>query len=109
MDEALFSYGQALSIRNKLLSENPDDFGTILRAARSERLVGEVLELSEQPEDALAHYRRTMELGTRMLDMHRDDAAVRDLLAVVQRRVDLLVSGGRSNDELLACPNAKGT
>jgi tetratricopeptide (TPR) repeat protein len=109
MDGTLFSYGQALSIRNQLLSENPDDFGTILRVARSEKLVGEALELREEPEHALVHYRRAIELGTRMLDMHRDDAAVTDLLVVIQRRVDLLAGGGRSDDSLRACPSAQGT
>jgi tetratricopeptide (TPR) repeat protein len=106
MDGALFSYGQALSIRSKLLAENPDDFGTIMRVARSEKLVAEVLELRAEPERALTHYRRVIELATRMIDMHRDEAAVRDLLLVVQRRVDLLAGGGRSDESLRACPSA---
>jgi len=99
-DRGLFSYEQALLIRNKLLDENPDDFGTILRVARSEKLVGEVLELRAEPERALDHYQRAMKLATRMLDIHRDDVAVRDLLALVQRRVDLLGGGGRSQNVL---------
>jgi tetratricopeptide (TPR) repeat protein len=103
MDGALSSYERALSIRSELLVENPDDFTTILRVARSEKLVGEVLELRAESEPALTHYRRAIELATRMLDMHRDDAAVRDLLAFVQRRVDLLAGGGRPGDGLSAC------
>ena len=107
MDGALYSYEQSLSIRSKLLAENPNDFGTILRVARSEELVGEVLDLRAEPDRALAHYRRVIELAAGMLDMHRDDAAVKDLLAVVQRRVDLVSGNIRSDDNLRACASTQ--
>ena len=108
IDAALLNYGKALSIRNKLLDENPQDFATILRVTRSEKLVGEALELHAEPEPALIHYRRAIELATRMLDMSRDDAVVRSLIAAVQGRIDLMASDNRSNAGVRACSNAPG-
>jgi tetratricopeptide (TPR) repeat protein len=107
MDGALVGYEQSLSIRNKLLMENPNDFATVLRVARSEELVGEVLELRAKPELARTHYNRVIELALRMLEMHRDDAAVRSLLTAAQRRLYIIGIGDGSDDGLNACPAAQ--
>lgn len=109
IEAAFLNHGRALTIRSALLKENPDDFATMLRVARSERYVGEVLELQARPQMAIAHYRRATELGKRMLDMPRDRAAAQDLLDAVQKRLQLLANGGRSGNGLTACSSDQGT
>jgi hypothetical protein len=64
--------------------------------------------LRAEPELALGHYRRAIELANGTLDMRQDDAAVRDLLAVVQGRLDFRAGGGRPGDGPRACASAKG-
>ena len=103
-DGALLSYGGALTVRSKLLDENPDDLASMLRVARSDDLVGEVLQLGGQTEKARAHYRHATELGKRMLGRDPNNVAARDLLAIVETKIGLPVDAG-PGDGLRACAN----
>jgi tetratricopeptide (TPR) repeat protein len=103
MDAAFLNHEKALLIRNVLLDENPNDFGTILRAARSELLVGEALELRAELELTLAHYRRALELAMRMRAIRGDDPMVGDLLRTVQERIDLSGVGDPSDRAVRPC------
>ena len=74
----------------------------MLRVARSDALVGEVLQLGGQTEKARAHYRHATELGKRMLGRDPNNLAARDLLAIVEAKVGLPVDAGPATAFVLA-------
>jgi len=97
LDAALASYAEALAIRSKLLAENAEDLSTILRVARSEKLVAEVLQLRGDTEKALAHYRQSAEHARRMLGRDPKNADARELLTVVEKRIEMPDDAGPAN------------
>jgi len=106
---ALAGYGEALTLRSELLTQNPNDLVAMLRAARSENLVGEVLQLQGEMEGAFAHYRQSAELGKRMLERNPEYSAARDVLTVVQKKIDVPTTDAGPGDGLRACANAKSS
>ena len=74
----------------------------MLRVARSENLVAEVLQLGGQTEKARAHYQHATELGKRMLGRDSKNVAARDLLAILETKIEVPVDAGPA-DGLRAC------
>jgi hypothetical protein len=102
MDGAVLSYHEALTIRSKLLDENSHDLASMLRVARSENLVGDVLQLGGETEKARDHYRHAAELVNRMLERDPKNTAARDLLATVEKKINNRVDA-RLGDGLRVC------
>ena len=105
LDGALASYAEALAIRSKLLADNGEDLGTMLRVARSEKLVAEVLQLRGETEKARAHYRQAAEHAKRLLGHNPKNTAAHDLLVDVEKKIETPDDAG-ATDAPRACTNA---
>ena len=106
LTDALLTYGEALAIRTKLLEENPGDLASALRVARSENLVGDVLQEGGKTEKARVHYRHAAELAKDILGRDPGNAAARELLAILERKIDMPVD---PEDGVRVCSNSAPT
>jgi Flp pilus assembly protein TadD len=104
LDGMLTSYTESLAIRSKLLAENEEDFATMLRVARSEKLVAEALQLRGKAEEARAYYQQAAEEVRRLLRHDPKNADASGLLSIVEKRIE--PNHAEAADNLRACTGA---
>ena len=74
-DAALKFANQSLTIRRDLLARHPTDLGNLQQVGIEEVLVGAILQASDRPGEAEAHYRRFLEVAEKLSQAKPNDPA----------------------------------
>lgn len=101
-ERALGHYQHSLAVRERLLGANPESAQAARDVSVSLERLGDFLARRGQPgdaEEALGHYRRSLEVGERLLAANPESAeAARDVAVSLDRLGDFLARRGQPGD-----------
>jgi hypothetical protein len=70
----------------------------MIRTATSEGLVGEVLQMRGEKDEAVRHYRNAADLRAKIAEREPQDAKAQKELANIRAKIDKLMSDTRSSE-----------
>jgi serine/threonine protein kinase/tetratricopeptide (TPR) repeat protein len=100
-DNALRFANQSLAILQSLQSQHPNDKDLVRKLARAQNAVGSILHASDRLDEALVHYRRSLELFRQLLDQPPRNAEAKTWVQVANFKIGhILLEQGQAREAL---------